>query len=138
MTKPDIDQGFKLEAYLNRFSDFDADETIIAEGDIDTNVYFLQIGRVKLSHLSPEGRAISHTELQPGALFGDISALTNTEQRMTVIAKTEARLAVFTRAEFCQILRDDADVANWVVKDLAHRLEAQIDQIGMIKTTKGC
>lgn len=138
MTKPDVDQGFKLEAYLSRFSDFRAGETIIGESDSETSVYLIQVGRVKLTYLSREGRAISHTELQPGALFGDINALTNAEKRVSVIAETETRLAVFSHAEFCQILRDDSDVAMWVMKDLAHRLQEQIDQLGISRATRGC
>lgn len=51
MTKPGDHQGIKLEAYLNRFSDYAAGEIITSEDDRDTNIYFIHLGAVMVTHL---------------------------------------------------------------------------------------
>ena len=138
VTKPDVNPGFKLEAYFSRYSDFSADETIVGDQDLDTNIYFIQMGRVRATHLSTCGKVLWQNELESGAIFGDVSALANSNRRRVISAMTETRLAVFTKEQFFQILRDDPDVAIWMLQDLAHRLAERTVQLSAVGEASGC
>ena len=138
MTKPGDHQGIKLEAYLNRFSDYQAGDIITGEDDRDTNIYFIHLGAVTVTHAAARGQAVWQSELRAGTMFGVVSALTGADRRAKTVAATDTRLAILTQDEFFNILQRDPEVAIWGLRELAFRLEEQTARIGALVSQSAC
>lgn len=108
---------------LSRFKKFSTGDIIIHEADTNDLVYFILQGRVKVTNFSEKGREVWHNELVEGQTFGELAALTGQKRIASVIAICATKVALLTRDEFFALIHHDANVAIWVMEELASRLE---------------
>ncbi len=109
-------------ANFSRLLSFDADQTIIKAEDLVDKVYFILSGSVKITSFSAKGKEIWHGTREAGGTFGDISALTGRHQNASVVTLVPTRLAVITKAELYSLMRQDVEIAIWLLEAIAHRL----------------
>lgn len=109
-------------ADVSRFEEFQKGEIIVSDSGDDVSVYFILSGRVKISNYSHKGREVWHYELGPGRIFGEIAALTDRPRTANVRAQTATKVAVMSKAEFLSLLKNDSEIALWLLRDMSDRL----------------
>lgn len=132
VTKPDYTSALNLAQHFSRFAHFSAGDTIIHEGDIDAQVYFVLAGSVKVTNYSVRGREIWHSELGAGTFFGEMAVLTGSKRSVNIIAQTDTKLAVLTKDELLSLIQHDPSIAIWIMQELARRLEERTDKMSAL------
>ena len=92
---------------------------VVREGALTGSLYVILSGRVKVCLGDESGKELILDIKGAGAYFGEM-ALDNGPRSATVVTLENSRFAVISRTDFEHILRDHADVALHVIKDLIH------------------
>ncbi len=79
--------------------EFSPTESIIAEGEIDQNMYLLVGGTVSVE-VENDGRSVYIASLGPGEIFGEAGLFSNTERTASIVAQDEVKLIQITRSGF--------------------------------------
>lgn len=116
-------------ALFSRFLTFEAGETIISVDEPGDNVYFILSGAVKITNYSLKGKEIWHGTLGSGRTFGELAALTGETRSASIVALETTRLAVLTKTELDTLMRQDVEIAMWLLKDLAARLAQSTETV---------
>src|SRR5947209_19392069 len=91
-------------AGICRWRDHDAGEQILSYQDLSTEVFFLAAGKVRIIVYSAEGKAVLFTDLKPGAMFGEISAIDRAPRSAGVEAIERSTVASLTASQFERLL----------------------------------
>jgi CRP/FNR family cyclic AMP-dependent transcriptional regulator len=94
-----------------RWRDYDAGEQILSYNDLSTEVFFLAAGKVRIIVYSAEGKAVVFTDLKPGAMFGEISAIDGAPRSAGVEAIERSTIAALTASQFESLLLREPTVA---------------------------
>jgi len=105
---------------------FEPSTTIFAQGDRCAGVMYLEKGRVRLSVISPQGRAAVLSVLHAGALFGEGVLAGQRHRKSTADAVTACTIINITTAEMRSRLHDAA-LADWFRSQMLAR-NARIEQ----------
>ena len=87
-------------------------ETIIRQGEVSTEMYFICRGEVDVLDL--KGEIVN--QLQDGQFFGEVALLLTTARTADVRAKTLCDLFVLSQNDFKRILRDHPQVAERILQ----------------------
>jgi len=93
-------------------------EVLMRQGDDGESFYVLVQGKVQGSIASSDAARPIEFELQPGALFGEMSLLTGLSRSATMTAVTNCELLEFDREAFAQLLSLREEIPR-VLSDLA-------------------
>lgn len=104
------------------------DALIVQEGQPGDSLYVIREGRVKVTKLSGAGREKILEILGPGAFFGEMALLDRPERSASVRALDPVVAYAISRIEFHRCLRESADFALGVIRELARRLRRTDDQ----------
>src|SRR4029077_17038518 len=91
---------------------FEPSTTIFAQGDRGAGVMYIEKGRVRLSVISPQGRAVVLSVLHSGALFGEGVLAGQRHRKSTADAITACTIICIKTAEMRRRLHDVA-LADW-------------------------
>jgi CRP/FNR family cyclic AMP-dependent transcriptional regulator len=91
--------------------------------------YFLLEGRVKLFHMSKQGREVTVQILQAGDVFGDFSEDERDGQQLWAETIEPSRVAVMPTDHFSGLLRRHPSVALRLVGEMSTRLSRRAEQI---------
>ena len=91
---------------------FEPSTTIFAQGDRCAGVMYLEKGRVRLSVISPQGRAVVLSVLHAGAFFGEGVLAGQRHRKSTADAVTACTIISIKTAEMRRRLHDVA-LADW-------------------------
>ena len=108
---------------------FEEGETIISVDDPDDKVYFILSGSVKITNFSLKGKEIWHGTLESGRTFGELAAVTGKSRSASIVALERTRLAVVTGNELYALMREDAEIAIWLLEDIASRLTQSTETV---------
>ena len=103
-------------------------QTVYSPESSDEAAYLLLEGKVKLFHMSDEGREIIVDILQAGELFGDLQSLDG-HSGMWAETLEDSEIAVLPREHFNELLRGHPDVALRLVEEMSQRLHRRASQI---------
>jgi CRP-like cAMP-binding protein len=102
--------------------DYAKGERIFVQGDAGDAVFFIQRGVVKISALSPSGKAAVLAVHSAGVFCGETCLAEPPPVRnATAVALIDCRIARWDRTTFLHLLHDDPDFAAMVVSRLAAR-----------------
>jgi CRP/FNR family cyclic AMP-dependent transcriptional regulator len=96
---------------------FAAGERIVVEGELGNELYLVMRGSVAVTR---EGAAV--TTLGPGEAFGELSVLDAGPRTATVTAVGDTEVLAVTSEEFYEILYEQAEIAEGVIRMLVKRL----------------
>ncbi len=99
-----------------------AGETVIRQGEVSTEMYFVCRGEVDV--LDASGESVS--ELGEGDFFGEIGLLLATPRTASVKAKTLCDFFVLSKKDFIRILQDHPQFAEGVLKVAEQRYELTV------------
>lgn len=119
------DDLFEVAARMD-FVDLDAGEVLFHEWDRADFVCFIESGELDVTKKNgPDSSEVMAT-LTRGRSIGELSIINNFPRSSTVIARSKARLAVFPRSSFEDILEKKADIGINILKGLATLLSINL------------
>ena len=104
-------------------------ETIIRQGEVSTEMYFICRGEVQV--LDSNNEVVS--ELKEGNFFGEIGLLMSTERTATVKAKTSCDLFTLSKPVFGRILRDHPQFADNIMRIAKERYDLSVSMTDLIE-----
>jgi CRP-like cAMP-binding protein len=129
------EQALDPERLHNRFGvQFDAGEVLFREGELGTEAYLLEEGRVRLIK-KVRGQERSLMVLKPGDLFGESALIPGTARSSTAIALSPGIALALDQATLQNLLEHNPAIASRVVKQLVRRLRDAEDQIEIMMLT---
>jgi CRP-like cAMP-binding protein len=92
---------------------FEPSETIFAQGDRCAAVMYIEKGRVRLSVVSPFGKAAVVAILHAGAFFGEGALAGQRLRKSTAEALTNSTIAIVKTAEMRRRLHEESAFSDW-------------------------
>jgi CRP/FNR family transcriptional regulator, cyclic AMP receptor protein len=117
------DAQLKNIAMRSEMRKYSRGEVILGSAPAPDVIYFVKTGRVKVSALSADGKEQILALLEPGDLFGALTADESTELKQVEAFDTSV-VCRLPRDLFEDVLRQAPEVAVQVVRILARRLQA--------------
>ncbi|MGH0034102.1 MAG: Crp/Fnr family transcriptional regulator [Myxococcota bacterium] len=91
-------------------------QILFQKGDESAQIYAIVSGRLKVFATSPEGRDVTFAFMGPGELFGELGVADDAPRSASVMAISEAELAVLSQPDLGILLRDHPKVAAELVR----------------------
>ena len=101
--------------------EYQINEVIITENDIDEYLYLIKSGKVKVIK-SIDNKDVEIAYLTKGAFFGEMALIDERPRTATVIAMEETILKVFHRDDFLQVMHENQDIAVKFLSGIFSRL----------------
>ena len=101
--------------------EYQINEVIITENDIDEYLYLIKSGMVKVVK-SIENKEIEVAFLKEGSFFGEMALIDDRPRTATVIAMEETVLEVFHRDSFIDIIHQNQNIAIKFLSGIFSRL----------------
>jgi len=101
---------------------FNKNSLIIFEDDVGNSLFVIVRGRVKISHISPDGAEAILAILGRGDFFGELSVIDGLGRSATVTSIDDVELMMLRRNEFMEIMERVPKVAITLLKELAGRI----------------
>lgn len=105
----------------NRTREYAEGERVFTEGDPGNEMYYVEQGRVEIRHRVGDKDEVL-ARLQPGQFFGEMAIFDADPRSATAIAARASRLVCYTRDEFEAAIREDPELASFLIEDLCTRL----------------
>lgn len=110
-------QELRRLASLSTEVDAPSGTVLAREGEPGNEFFIIVSGRAKASR-----NGVILATLSPTAFFGELALLDGGERTATVVAETDLRLLVLSRAEFRELCRSYPSVMNKMLVELGARL----------------
>ncbi len=98
---------------------FKAKQEIVSHADQSTEVFFLVSGQVRATIFSASGKEVTFRDLEPGQMFGDLSAIDGKRRSATVVALVDTMVLSMNGESFRSVLRGYPEICMAVLQDLA-------------------
>jgi CRP-like cAMP-binding protein len=104
-------------------------EYIFAKGDPGTSLFAVVSGTVKISVPAPDGKVVVFNLFRRGDIFGEIALLDGNPRTADAIAiNTDCELLIVKRQDFVAAMREEPEIAIWLIETLCSRLRRTTDQ----------
>lgn len=107
---------------------------IIDRLDEAEDVFFVAEGQVRVVNYSLSGREVSFSDVGPGGLFGELSAIDGGPRSANVVALTETVVARVSGATFRKTVAETPDLALNVMRHLAGMVRRATERIMDLST----
>ena len=101
---------------------YEAGETIIHQGALTNDVYFLLFGRVSVSVRYPTGEDAIVNEISIGEFFGEMSHLTGEPRSTTLTTSKESVVYQVSSSDFSLLLNEHISLMRYLNNILIKRL----------------
>ncbi len=101
---------------------YSAGTLIVRRGTPGDCMYLLVEGKVQVPVFDQEGRQLFVAQLGPKQIFGEMALLTGEARSADVIAVTDCQCVIFPRDAVDRLIRQHADVAQFLTAILGERL----------------
>lgn len=101
---------------------YEPGEPIVDHLDESKDVYFVTVGEVRAILYSVSGKAVTFTDVGPGAVFGEIAAIDGLPRSASIEARTQCILASMPAPVFLDILQSEPSVTLTLLYQLAGRV----------------
>jgi CRP/FNR family transcriptional regulator, cyclic AMP receptor protein len=99
-------------------------QIILGYLDASRDVFFVVRGQVRVTFFSASGREVSFRDLPAGEMFGELSAIDGLPRSCTVMALTDALVAVMSASIFWELLRTYESVNAYTLRRLTRLVRA--------------
>jgi CRP/FNR family cyclic AMP-dependent transcriptional regulator len=97
---------------------------VVRAGERTDFVYLVLSGTLDVLVGDEEGREAILSELGPGELFGEMGMLDDAGRSATVMAIAPSELVAITKTDFRRFMKENFDIALYVMRKLIQRLRA--------------
>jgi CRP-like cAMP-binding protein len=101
-----------------RWREADAGERVIVRGQRDKDVYLLVSGTAHVLNFAYSGRVVDYESLEPGDLFGELSAIDGMPRSASVMTRTPCQMAVLDGELFSELLDGSREFNRLVLRRL--------------------
>jgi CRP/FNR family cyclic AMP-dependent transcriptional regulator len=101
---------------------FDADATVVAEGDAGRSMYIVLSGELVVEKLGESGRVIRMSRLEPGDFFGEMTLIEMQNRSATVTAETPTVLYELTARNLYTYYKTDVHAYVLVMQNINREL----------------
>ena len=116
-------------SWRHRLRRVSSGDVIFNEGDLGTEMYLIQEGKVEILRLSSKGPQ-RLALLERGDFFGEMSILDELPRTATAAAVGDARLVEINGATFDEMLRAKPEIAIRIMRKLSLRVREADEQLG--------
>jgi len=117
---------------------YDKDQIIILAEEEGDALFIIELGQVKVSIVSEDGREVILSLLGNGAVFGELSLLDGKPRSVNVVATENTGLQMVRRADFLQLIYKVPKIAIALLAELAARLrktDRKIEGLALLDVT---
>jgi CRP-like cAMP-binding protein len=111
---------------------FKAGQTIFSRGDTGKDLFIVAEGRVRLSVISQDGRALAFKLAGPGEMFGELAVLDGGSRSADAVALTRVVAISLSQSRIEQIMTANTRVARAAIAYLCGRLRQTSEQVESI------
>ncbi|MBP8066607.1 MAG: Crp/Fnr family transcriptional regulator [Flavobacterium sp.] len=111
-----------LESYKARQKKYLKGELIFQEGSLPANYYQILEGEVKMCNFNNEGREFIQGIFYEKQSFGEPPLFLNRAYPANAIAVSDCIIAVLSKNNYLDLVRDNPEIALSIIEHLAHRL----------------
>ncbi len=111
-----------LESYKARQKKYLKGELIFQEGSLPANYYQILEGEVKMCNFNNEGREFIQGIFYEKQSFGEPPLFLNRVYPANAIAVSDCVIAVLSKNNYLDLVRDNPEIALAIIEHLAHRL----------------
>lgn len=104
-------------------------QDIVDQDSDNKDVFFVTRGRVRVTFFAPSGTEIAFRDLKAGASFGELSAIDGLTRSASVVALTDTILASLPSARFWALLREQPEVTERVLRNLAALVRSLTERV---------
>lgn len=104
-------------------------QSVLAQGGGGTDVFFVVDGELRATLYSPTGREVAFEELSKGAVFGELAAIDEQPRATSVVAVSDATLAVMSAVGFKMMLRTHPGIGLVVLERLTQLIRRLCDRV---------
>jgi CRP/FNR family transcriptional regulator, cyclic AMP receptor protein len=115
-----------------REATYGSGQLIFSRGDPGEDIYLVVEGRVRLSVLSAEGKALSFNHAGRGDIFGEIATLDGQPRTADATALTDVVAMMLARASLMRLMEARPQLAQAAIAFVCGRLRATSEQIEAI------
>jgi CRP/FNR family cyclic AMP-dependent transcriptional regulator len=101
---------------------FDADATVVAEGEAGRSMYIVLSGELVVEKLGESGRVIRMSRLEPGDFFGEMTLIEMQNRSATVTAETATVLYELTARNLYTFYKTDVHAYVLVMQNINREL----------------
>ncbi|RPI89051.1 MAG: Crp/Fnr family transcriptional regulator [Chloroflexi bacterium] len=101
---------------------FPADAVVFWEGDLETNLYYLQYGSLKALKASPDGREQVLRFISAGEIFNEIGVLEKRPNPATAVALEESGIWLIPRQALEEIVWAHPQTALQIIENMADKI----------------
>ena len=105
-----------------RYRSLASGNAIISQDDASDHVCIILSGEARVVLLSENGQEIWVDVMNPGAILGEIAALTGVKRTSTIIADNDVVLASYSAPVFLELMDRHSALAICLARILAHRV----------------
>ena len=102
---------------------------VISSASVDTDVYFLNSGRIRVCTFAQAGKQIHFEELHSGMMFGELSAIDGLSRSSDCISLEDCHLVVMSSEQFKAVLKKYSQVQHAVLIRLAGMVRANMRKV---------
>ena len=117
-------------AEVTREREYPKNSVILFEDDPGDALYIVSSGQVKVVLIGEDGREVILSVLGDGDFFGEMALIDDEPRSAHVIAMKDSQLLVLRRDDFQLQLRDHAQIALKLLRELVQRLRRADEKIG--------
>jgi len=113
---------------------FKKGDQIVRVKDIDTNIYIIDCGRVRVTLFSNEGKEVSFVDIGKGGNFGELSAIDEKPRSANVIALSDTKITVISPEEFFRLLEKYPRLTIEILRQVTGVVRRLCDRIFVYST----
>lgn len=105
------------------------DEILISQDEVTQDVFFVMEGLARANVFSEDGKIVAYRDIQPGAIFGELSAIDGAPRSATVVAVDDVKVGRLGHAEFCRLVETKPEFQWALLRYLAGQARAMTARI---------
>ncbi len=125
------DEVRTLESHSHRKT-YRKNTIVMEKGDETSSLYVLLSGGVKVFLTNEDGKEVVLNTLEPGAYFGELALLGDTERSASVITQEESQFLVISKREFTGCLSANPQIMLSLMRQLVARVHELTERVSSL------
>lgn len=107
-------------------------ESVVEQGKRSNALFIILTGRARVVITDKQGREVILATLRSGDCIGEMSIIDDETHSATVVTELQSDMLVLGREDFLRCMRENASIADAVMRGLVQRLRNATQKIGSL------
>ena len=108
---------------------YDRGEIVIAHDEAGRDLFFVVDGRARATIYSEGGREVSYRDIEPGDIFGELSAIDGGARSASVVAIEASRVARLSGTAFRELVDEEPGLAWALLEHLSAQMRRMTERV---------